>query len=152
MTGMAMLRLLRPFRSMPDTGDKVHQQAAKFRQGIAQFNARHFFDAHETWEEIWLQAAEPDKTFFQGIIQIAAAFHHYTRGNVRGACSLLTAGLRRLAAFSAVHPGIAYGIALDPLRAAAQHWVAALGEGRDLGVAQLPKIHDAKPEQVPASE
>ena len=143
-----MLRLLRPFRSMPDIGDKVHKQAAQFRQGIVQFNAGHFFDAHETWEEIWLQAAEPDKTFFQGIIQIAAAFHHYTRGNMRGAYSLLAAGLGRLTAFSAVHQGIA----LDPLRAAARRWAAALGEGRDLGIAQVPKIHDAKTEQIPVSE
>ena len=71
-----------------------HQE--KFRRGVVQFNTRLFFEAHETWEEIWLASPEPEKTFLQGIIQIAAAFHHYGRGNTRGARTLLEAGLRRL--------------------------------------------------------
>ncbi len=70
-----------------------------FRRGIEQFNAGHFFEAHETWEEVWLHSPEPDKTFLQGIIQIAAAFHHRSRGNDRGTPTLLQAGLKRLARF-----------------------------------------------------
>ena len=71
---------------------------SKFRRGVEQFNARQFFEAHETWEEIWLGSPEPEKTFLQGIIQIAAAFHHYTRGNMRGTRILLEAGLAALGA------------------------------------------------------
>jgi uncharacterized protein len=124
---------------MPVSEHTAPERQATFRRGVAQFNAGHFFDAHETWEEIWLQSLEPEKTFLQGIIQIAAAFHHYTRGNARGARSLLTAGLRRLDVF----PAQQAGIALDHLRDAARHWAAALAEGQDPGPAQVPRIHSA---------
>jgi len=59
----------------------------KFQRGILHFNAQEFFEAHEVWEEVWLVEAEPEKTFLQGIIQIAAAFHHYLRENPDGAVS-----------------------------------------------------------------
>jgi predicted metal-dependent hydrolase len=101
---------------------RAEQHTAAFRRGIKEFNTGRFFEAHETWEEIWLASAEPERTFLQGIIQIAAAFHHYSRANTRGARSLLEAGLRRLAPFPAVYRGIA----LDPLRASAASWAAAL--------------------------
>jgi predicted metal-dependent hydrolase len=107
-----------------------------FDRGIEQFNTRRFFDAHETWEEIWLQSPEPQKTFLQGIIQVSAAFHHYLRGNHKGACSLLNAGLGRLGQF----PGIYGGIELDSLRPVAQHWADSLAGGRDPGAGLLPLI------------
>jgi hypothetical protein len=110
---------------------------AKFRRGLEQFNAGQFFDAHESWEEIWLSSAEPDKSFLQGIIQIAAAFHHYTYGNMRGARSLLEAGLRRVAPF----PPRYQGIHLETLREAARNWAADLAAGRDPGTEQVPQIH-----------
>lgn len=108
----------------------------KFRKGLEQFNHRHFFDAHETWEEIWLHSREPEKTFLQGIIQVAAAFHHYTRGNAAGARSLLKAGLKKLEQFPEIHRGLE----LEGLRAAARLWIAALAAGRDPGREQLPRI------------
>ena len=114
----------------------------KFRRGVEQFNTRHFFEAHETWEEIWLASPEPEKTFLQGIIQIAAAFHHYTRGNNRGTRTLLEAGLRRLDNFPAVHNQLA----LEALRQAARDWTDALTRGQDPGAAQVPTIAYARNE------
>ena len=108
---------------------RAPQDSSAFRRGVEQFNTGCFFDAHETWEEIWLRSPEPDKTFLQGIIQVAAAFHHYSRGNARGALSLLQAGLGRLARF----PDAYHGIALGALRAAAQAWAAALASGGSPG-------------------
>ena len=111
-----------------------HQQ--QFRRGIEQFNTRHFFEAHETWEEIWLASPEPRKTFLQGIIQVAAAFHHYGRGNHKGTRSLLEAGLRRLANF----PPSYCGLHLDPIREAADHWVVVMTSGGDPGPALVPTL------------
>lgn len=108
----------------------------QFRRGVEQFNARLFFEAHETWEEIWLASPEPDKTFLQGIIQIAAAFHHYGRGNTRGMRSLLEAGLKRLERFPAVHRELA----LESLRVEARAWTEGLDRGDDLGAEKLPTI------------
>lgn len=55
-----------------------------FTEGIHLFNATRYWDAHEHWEECWRGVAEPDATFFKGIIQTAAALVHWQRGNLRG--------------------------------------------------------------------
>lgn len=53
-------------------------------EGIRLFNAGEFWHAHEQWEICWLAASQPDETFYQGIIQVAAALVHWQRGNPRG--------------------------------------------------------------------
>lgn len=108
----------------------------KFQRGIALFNSEDFFDAHEVWEEIWLDEAEPEKTFLQGLIQAAAAFHHYTRGNFSGSQSLLTSATVKLQRFPAEHGGIAS----ERLRDQLVSWARALGEGADPGRENLPRI------------
>ncbi len=87
-----------------------------FRRGLEHFNRREFFVAHEVWEEIWLKAAEPEKTFLQGLIQIAAGFHHYQRGNLAGAQSLTRAGLEKLERHSQQHPELDIGRLLSSVR------------------------------------
>jgi predicted metal-dependent hydrolase len=110
--------------------------AELFAQGVEQFNRGQFFESHESWEEVWLAAPEPDKTFLQGIIQVAAAFHHCQRGNRNGARSLLKEGLRKLERF----PPDYRKLNLQVLRAAARAWVAALeGDGETSGL-ELPHI------------
>ena len=109
------------------------------RQGIEEFNSERFFEAHEAWEHVWLASAGAEKRHLQGIIQIAAAFHHYQRDNWKGTCSLLKAGLERLGDAPVSHGGIP----LEPLCRAAREWVQALQQGRDPGKGRLPKIGSA---------
>ena len=109
----------------------------KFRRGIALFNSEEFFQAHEVWEEIWLDEAEPEKTFLQGLIQAAAAFHHYRRRNFSGAQSLLASAAVKLRRFPADHGGIASGKLCDGVA----WWARALGEGTDPGRDKLPRIN-----------
>lgn len=96
-----------------------------FARGIRLFNSREFFEAHEAWEMLWLPAPEPDKTFLQGIIQVAAAFFHFFRGNRVGAESLLRRGRDKLAQF----PSDYRGLRLDELRGELHRWHAALLHG-----------------------
>jgi hypothetical protein len=56
---------------------------------------------------------------------MAAAFHHYSRGNTRGARSLLEASLTRLARFPTAHRGIQ----LAALCGEAQTWATSLAAG-----------------------
>jgi hypothetical protein len=65
-------------------------------EGLRCFHSGAFFEAHEHWESVWLAAQEPEKTFLQGLIQVAASFHHFRRGNCAGTISLLRSALRRL--------------------------------------------------------
>jgi uncharacterized protein len=115
-----------------DTAEKRE----KFELGLAHFNSRRFFEAHEIWEEIWLVESEPEKTFLQGLIQLAAAYHHYSRGNPAGTESLLASGIVKLTRFPKDH----HGLAIGKLRAIAIEWARLLGDGIDPGRARLPKI------------
>jgi len=56
--------------------------------GIALFNQRRYFEAHEIWEAAWLRADGQDKLFLQFLIQAAAALLHVERGNYGGAKSV----------------------------------------------------------------
>jgi predicted metal-dependent hydrolase len=118
----------------------TREKNEKFLLGIAHFNSRKFFEAHEVWEEIWLIESELEKTFLQGLIQLAAAYHHYSRGNPNGTESLLASGIVKLTRFPADHRGLAIGA----LRATAKQWARTLGEGKDPGAACLPKIVTTK--------
>ena len=114
--------------------------AEKFKLGVADFNAGRFFEAHEVWEELWLAATEPEKTFLQGLIQVAAAFHHHGRRNARGTRSLLTAGIAKLAGC----PDDFHGVAIAELRNDAERWIEMLREESGSDSLELPKIRAAK--------
>src|ERR1700728_780966 len=92
------------------------EESKQFRRGVALFNSGKFFECHEVWEELWLRAPEPEKNFLQGLIQVAAAFHHQGRGNMRGMRSLLAAGLAKVDQFPEKHRGIQLGKLCDDAR------------------------------------
>lgn len=91
-------------------------------EGLRCYRNREFFLAHEHWEGAWLRADEPEKTFLQALIQVAAAFHHLERGNREGAASLLGRALRRLDTY----PAEFAGVAVADLRASLREWLRAL--------------------------
>lgn len=109
---------------------------SQFARGITHFNAGQFFEAHEVWEELWLVAREPEKTFLQGLIQVAAAFHHHARENARGAKSLLAAGIAKLQGFPEDHRGIA----VSDFRAEAKSWLEEIEAGSAVESRALPLI------------
>jgi predicted metal-dependent hydrolase len=59
-----------------------------YLQGIEHFNVCDFFEAHEVWEELWTDYQGPLRKFYQGLIQVAVALHHFGNGNIRGAKKL----------------------------------------------------------------
>ena len=90
-----------------------------FLEGIENFNSRKFWEAHESWETLWLEAESDLEQFLQGLIQIAAAYHHIQRGTLRGAPRLFAAALRRLEPF----PMLCCGLDRAEVDAAARkHW------------------------------
>ena len=113
-----------------------HDKNRLFHKGLEAFNSGHFYEAHEHWEEVWLETLDPEKMFLQGLIQVAAAFHHYSRANRQGAQNLLRAGLTKVERFPQVHGGLA----LEPLRVAVRRWLAALQDGDDPAKEEIPRI------------
>jgi predicted metal-dependent hydrolase len=50
------------------------------RQGIAQFNAGHYFECHETLEALWRSETRPVRDLYQGILQVGwIAYRRYAR-------------------------------------------------------------------------
>ncbi len=70
-----------------------------FWQGVEQFNQQQFYACHDTLEAIWLEAMDPERTFYQGILQIAVALYHLGNHNWQGAVMLLGEGLNRLSRY-----------------------------------------------------
>ncbi|MDB9514523.1 DUF309 domain-containing protein [Kamptonema animale CS-326] len=68
----------------------------EFWQGVQQFNDREFYACHDTLEALWMEASEPQKRFYQGVLQIAVALYHLGNQNWRGAVILLGEGINRL--------------------------------------------------------
>jgi len=67
-----------------------------FWQGVDQFNQQQFYDCHDILESLWLEAAEPVKTFYQAILQISVACYHLEGSNWKGAVILLGEGINKL--------------------------------------------------------
>jgi len=114
-----------------------------FRAGLDHFNAGEFWDAHESWETIWLEAESEVHLFLQGLIQLAAAYHHVKRGTFPGGLRLFDAAFEKLDHF----PKRWCGIDRTSVEEAARRhreWVAALlarGEREErLDTDDFPKI------------
>lgn len=99
--------------------------------GIRLFNLQKYFEAHEALEAAWLRVEGEEKIFLHGLIQIAAAFHHYARGNPTGFRSLLEKGWKKLENFGATKEGID----LAGLRKQLQSWRDFLN-----GIGNLPPL------------
>ncbi|MEL6579102.1 MAG: DUF309 domain-containing protein [Cyanobacteria bacterium J06621_12] len=78
----------------------------EFERGIAEFNQQEFYACHDTLEAIWVDAAEVDKRFYQGILQVAVGCYHLSNDNLRGAIILLGEAVRRLADYQPDYEGV----------------------------------------------
>jgi predicted metal-dependent hydrolase len=90
-------------------------------KGIAEFNAWRFYDCHETLEDVWREVGSKgdDATladFYQGIIKVAAGFHHLLRDNHKGAVNLLSDAFRLLDPFQPSCLGVDVQRLLDDVR------------------------------------
>tara|TARA_B100001250_G_C19703756_1_gene745990 strand:- start:637 stop:1002 length:366 start_codon:yes stop_codon:yes gene_type:complete len=70
-----------------------------FLEGLILFNNKQFYEAHEYWEELWLEHHLEDKKFIQGLIQLTVAYYHLSTGNSKGALSLLNKSLDKIQLF-----------------------------------------------------
>jgi hypothetical protein len=78
-----------------------------YLRSVALFNAGHYWLAHEALEDLWRATAEATpRNFYQGIIQLAAAFVHIERGNLGGGSSLLRKAIDKLKLCPATYLGL----------------------------------------------
>ena len=108
--------------------------------GIALFNEGRFWDAHEAWEEAWLEEEDERKLCLQGLIQIAAGYHKaFVQRQPSGCVKLLRSGLEKLEPL----PRDFLGVELGPLIAAARASYAEAADwlgGTRAGISAAPRI------------
>lgn len=88
-----------------------HDVPEALLKAVQEFNSWRFYDCHETLEDVWREVGGKSSDaeladFYQGIIKVAAGFHHVLRDNHRGAVLLLTDALRLLAPYRPATLGV----------------------------------------------
>jgi predicted metal-dependent hydrolase len=104
------------------------QMDARFLQGIEEFNRQFFFEAHDLWEEIWVDTTGNDRLFYQGLIQTAVGFYHLSNGNLKGANSQFTKALAKLEQYLPDHHGVDVQHLVNAVRTC-RHDTEAMREG-----------------------
>ena len=88
--------------------------------GVWLWNEQRFFEAHECLEDVWHAAPEPDRDFWQGVIQVAVAGVHHQRGNPTGAAALLDRARGRLERYPPAYRGIDVAALVEHARVTAE--------------------------------
>lgn len=86
--------------------ERIPAGDARLAAGARLFNAGRFFEAHEAWESLWQEVGGKERNLLQGLIQLAAAYHHRGRGNRAGARRLYATGRAHVAAWGACYAGL----------------------------------------------
>jgi uncharacterized protein len=108
----------------------LHPQAA---QGLRLFNAGHYFEAHEALEEAWNAESGKVRDLYRGILQIAVAYLHITRGNYNGAVKVHERSQKWMRDW----PEVCRGIRVGQLRRDAQ---AVIEEVQRLGKERIDEF------------
>jgi predicted metal-dependent hydrolase len=112
-----------------------------FFRGIREFNEGKFFEAHDSFEEIWQGYREPDREFLQGLIQAAVGLYHLEHQNLRGARSQFSKACSKMAPYRPEH----WGLSVDLLFASLQRHLGVLEAYQERGaegfeILDRPKI------------
>ncbi|MCJ2519590.1 MAG: DUF309 domain-containing protein [Candidatus Thermoplasmatota archaeon] len=95
---------------MSDVSEEAISRLKRIREALEKgsglYNSGHFFECHEVLEKVWLAENGDVKVFLQGIIKIAAAFHHFRKETFRGMLDLLVAGRDLVDRFRPFYRGI----------------------------------------------
>lgn len=111
----------------------------RLRAGVGLFNAGEFFEAHEVWEQLWLDTVSGERPVLQALIQIAAGYHKHEIGVSAGAIKLLAAGMRTLQA----SPSRACGLDIETFRTAVAADLQRLRVGAPSAPVQAPQLRFA---------
>ncbi|NJN14237.1 MAG: DUF309 domain-containing protein [Planctomycetes bacterium] len=131
-----LLRVARRLGEVLASGEGFAGYPEEYLEGIRRFHEGEYWEAHESWEEIWLAEESSLRLYYQGLIQVTAAFHHYGNVNWKGMASLLKSGMEKLEGF---RPR-AMGLDLDSFLGRLEEWrlLAEARCGRPSAVTRIP--------------
>jgi predicted metal-dependent hydrolase len=113
-----------------------------YLRGWNLFNRGEYWHAHEAWEAVWKRHPEPSRLFFEGIIQLAAAYHLLTvKRRHSGTMGNFSKAESKLRLFDGTFLGVDVRALLLSVGDARQE-IERLGAGRldEFPPALLPKV------------
>lgn len=111
------------------------------QEAVDAFNAGRFFDCHEFFEDLWHEEPPRERSFMQGLIQVAVGCEHFKRGNLKGAISLTTQGLHKIRKYPSRHRGVRLAqLARDAGELLDQFRMVQSGQA-DRSDVRLPTLH-----------
>jgi predicted metal-dependent hydrolase len=116
----------------------VVTEQPQFERGMRLHNDGSYYDAHEAWEELWIDETDDEvRLFLQGLIQVTSAFHKvFFQKQPASAGRLLARGLEKLAPY----PDAYLGVALGAFRRQARECADALARGERLMSEDVPAL------------
>ncbi len=114
----------RPRPALVQQGDRAKayrplpadERRRAFETGLALYAGGEPFEAHEALEPAWMGTDDlPERALHQGLIKVAAAYVHASRGNAAGIAKNLAGARRHLALATALGP--AWGVDVAALLA-----------------------------------
>lgn len=109
----------------PTEPELPRDQRLAFDRAVEHFNRGHYFEAHETLEELWLRLRGPARDFFQALILVSVGFLHLKRGNHTGVTRTFTRALARFEPY----PPHYFGFDVAAERERLEHLLHALAAG-----------------------
>ena len=133
-------------------GEVIYE--AEYIEGVAHFNAREFFEAHEAWEDIWAKSSGPNQLFYKGLIHAAVALHHFGSQNLAGARKVFGTCIKYLTPYAPQHLGLDVETFLSEMKtcfAGAVNPTEPSGAA-DLDESQIPTISLDPPPDSPEED
>jgi len=65
-------------------------------EGVKLFNDGSYFEAHDFFEDLWMEAEAKDRDFYQGMVHVSVGSYHLICGNYTGALSQYRKGVEKL--------------------------------------------------------
>ncbi len=132
-----------PFDLVPGPGEAA--LAPDLVEGVRLYNAGHYLESHEVFEQVWMGEVGANRYFYKGLVHLAMGFHYATIGDYERAAAKLTLGLDFLRGYEPAHLGLEVEHLLE--RAA-----ACLAEIEALGPARIGELDRSHiPSLVPAA-
>jgi predicted metal-dependent hydrolase len=110
----------------------------QFALGMRLHNDGAHYEAHEAWEELWIDEGDDAyRLFLQGLIQVTSAFHKvFFQQQPASAGRLLARGLEKLAPY----PDDYLGVALGSFRQGARACADLLASGASVAKEHVPTL------------
>jgi predicted metal-dependent hydrolase len=130
---MALATTVNMTTTTTDDAQTLHDALALYEQGA-------FFACHDVLESLWLRDRTALRPLYQGLIQLAAAFVHWQRGETTGILKLLQAAQEKLSPFPADTLGLDLQALLTGITAAEAYFASPDASPAGFTADRLPPL------------